>query len=240
MISIFGRQGPFVRSALVFFFGFLICISAAPALADKRVALVIGISKYQQVPQLTNPAHDADAMSALFKSAGFDVVNSERDLSISDFRRTVREFSETSRDADIAVIYYAGHGIEVDGANYLIPTDAKLLSAFDVEDETVSLDRVIRALDSAKRLKLIILDACRDNPFATIMKRSAASRSVGRGLGEIEPATSDTLIAFAAKAGAVASDGDGQNSPFAMALVKYITDPAWISGLPLAASGMMY
>lgn len=214
-----------MRSALLFFWGFLICISTAPAWADKRVALVIGISKYQQVPQLTNPARDADAMSALFKTAGFDVVNSERDLGISDFRRIVREFSETSRGADIAVVYYAGHGIEVDGANYLIPADARLLSDFDVEDETVSLDRVIRALDSVKRLKLIILDACRDNPFATTMKRSVASRSVGRGLGEIEPAMSDTLIAFAAKAGAVASDGDGQNSPFAMALVKYIAEP---------------
>jgi uncharacterized caspase-like protein len=205
--------------------GFLICISVDPALADKRVALVIGMSKYQQVPQLTNPGRDADAMSGLFKSAGFDVVDSERDLGISDFRRVVREFSETSRDADIAVVYYAGHGIEVDGVNYLIPADARLLSDFDVEDETVSLDRVIRALDSVKRLKLIILDACRDNPFATTMKRSVASRSVGRGLGKIEPAMSDTLIAFAAKAGAVASDGDGQNSPFATALVKYIAEP---------------
>ena len=214
-----------MRSALLFFLGFLICISADPALADKRVALVIGMSKYQQVPGLTNPARDADAMSALFKSAGFDVVDSERDLGISDFRRVVREFSETSRDSDIAVVYYAGHGIEVDGANYLIPADARLLSDFDVEDETVSLDRVIRALDSVKRLKLIILDACRDNPFATTMKRSVASRSVGRGLGKIEPAMSDTLIAFAAKAGAVASDGDGQNSPFATALVKYIAEP---------------
>jgi uncharacterized caspase-like protein len=203
----------------------LICLFADPALADKRVALVIGVSKYQQVPQLTNPARDADAMSALFKSAGFDVVDSEHDLGIAEFRRAVREFSETSRNADIAVVYYAGHGIEVDGINYLIPADARLLSDFDVEDETVSLDRVIRALDSVKRLKLIILDACRDNPFATTMKRSVATRSVGRGLGKVEPAMSDTLIAFAAKAGAVASDGDGQNSPFATALVKYITEP---------------
>jgi uncharacterized caspase-like protein len=214
-----------VRSALLFFLGFLICLFADPALADKRVALVIGVSKYQQVPQLTNPARDADAMSALFKSAGFDVVDSERDLGIAEFRRAVREFSETSRNADIAVVYYAGHGIEIDGINYLIPADARLLSDFDVEDETVSLDRVIRALDSVKRLKLIILDACRDNPFATTMKRSIASRSVGRGLGKVEPTMSDTLVAFAAKAGAVASDGDGQNSPFATALVKYITEP---------------
>jgi len=214
-----------VRSALLFFFGFLWCISADPALADKRVALVIGMSRYQQVPKLTNPARDADTMTALFKKAGFDIVDNERDLGIADLRRVIREFSEVSRDADISVVYYAGHGIEVDGTNYLVPADAKLLSDFDVEDETVSLDRVLKALDPARRLKLVILDACRDNPFAKTMKRSVASRSIGRGLAKIEPAMSDTLIAYAAKAGAVASDGDGDNSPFATALVKYITEP---------------
>jgi uncharacterized caspase-like protein len=216
--------GPVVRSALLFFLGFLICISADPALADKRVALVIGMSRYQQVPKLTNPARDADAMAALFKKAGFD-VNNQRDLGIADLRRVIREFSDASRDADISVVYYAGHGIEVDGTNYLVPADAKLLSDFDVEDETISLDRVLKALDPVKRLKLVILDACRDNPFAKTMKRSVASRSIGRGLAKIEPTMSDTLIAFAAKAGAVASDGDGDNSPFAAALVKYIAEP---------------
>jgi uncharacterized caspase-like protein len=214
-----------VRSALLFFLGFFWCISADPALADKRVALVIGMSRYQQVPKLTNPARDADAMTSLFRKAGFDIVDNERDLGISDLRRVIREFSEVSRDADISVVYYAGHGIEVDGTNYLVPADARLLSDFDVEDETVSLDRVLKALDPAKRLKLVILDACRDNPFAKTMKRSVASRSIGRGLAKIEPAMSDTLIAYAAKAGAVASDGDGDNSPFATALVKYITEP---------------
>jgi len=219
------KRGPLVRSALLFLLGFLLCISADPALADKRVALVIGMSKYQQVPRLTNPARDAEAMAALFKKAGFDVVNNERDLGISDLRRVIREFSEISRDADISVVYFAGHGIEVDGTNYLVPADAKLLSDFDIEDETISLDRVLKALDPARRLKLVILDACRDNPFAKTMKRSVASRSIGRGLAKIEPSMSDTLIAFAAKAGAVASDGDGENSPFAAALVKYIAEP---------------
>jgi uncharacterized caspase-like protein len=200
-------------------------LSSRPALAEKRVALVIGISRYQQVPRLTNPARDAEAMSSLFKKAGFDVVDSERDLGISDLRRVIREFSEISRDADISVVYYAGHGIEVDGTNYLVPADAKLMSDFDVEDETVSLDRVLKALDPVKRLKLVILDACRDNPFAKTMKRSVASRSIGRGLAKLEPAMPDTLIAFAAKAGAVANDGDGQNSPFATALIKHIAEP---------------
>jgi uncharacterized caspase-like protein len=218
-------KGHIVRRAFVLLLGFFCFISCSSARADKRVALVIGISKYQSVPRLANPARDAEAMSSLFKSAGFDVVESGRDLGISDLRKSIRQFSDTSRDADIAVVYYAGHGIEVDGTNYLVPADAKLASDFDVEDETISLDRVLRALDGAKRLKLVILDACRDNPFAKTMKRSVSTRSIGRGLAKIEPAMSDTLIAFAAKAGAVASDGDAKNSPFATALVKHIAEP---------------
>lgn len=215
-----------VRYAAVWMVTVLICLcSIAQAHAEKRVALVVGMSKYKEVPRLANPARDADAIANLFRRAGFDVVDSERDLTIADLRRVIREFAEAARDADIAVVYYAGHGIEMDGNNYLIPTDAKLLSDFDVQDETMSLDRVLRAIDPAKRLKLVILDACRDNPFSKTMKRSIATRAIGRGLAEIEPAASDTLIAFAAKAGAVASDGDGQNSPFATALVKHLTEP---------------
>jgi uncharacterized caspase-like protein len=216
---------PAVRSALLLFLTLIFSIFTDAAWADKRVALVIGMSNYRQVPRLTNPARDADAITALFKKAGFDVVDSRRDLDIPDLRRVIREFSETSKNAEIAVVYYAGHGIEVDGVNYLVPVDAKLASDFDIEDETVSLDRVMRALDPARRLKLVILDACRDNPFATNMKRTVASRAVGRGLAKVEPSMSDTLIAFAAKAGAIASDGDGQNSPFAAALVKHIAEP---------------
>ena len=200
---------------------------AAPAhaFAEKRVALVIGMSKYQNVPQLTNPTNDAAAMTEVFRKAGFTSVVSLRDLTVSDMRRAVREFSEAARDADIAVMYYAGHGIEVDRVNYLIPADARLISDFDVEDETVSLDRVLKAMEPAKQLKLVILDACRDNPFAKSMKRSIGTRSVGRGLAEVDPGGSNTLIAYAAPAGAVAADGDGANSPFAAALVKYLPVP---------------
>jgi uncharacterized caspase-like protein len=214
-----------MRCFIRFVLGLLICLCAGPALAAKRVALVIGVSAYQQVPRLPNPVRDADAMAALFRKAGFEVVDGKRDLGIADLRRAIREFSETSRDADISVVYYAGHGIEVDGTNYLVPADAKLISDFDIEDETVSLDRVLKALDPVKRLKLVILDACRDNPFAKTMKRTVASRAIGRGLAKIEPAMSDTLVAYAAKAGAVANDGDGQNSPFAIALLKHIAEP---------------
>src|SRR5437660_10224069 len=104
-----------MRSALLTVLGLLLCLSADPALAEKRVALVIGVSEYQQATRLPNPSRDAEAMTDLFKKAGFDVVLSKRDLGVAELRRTIREFSETSRDADIAVVYYAGHGIEVDG-----------------------------------------------------------------------------------------------------------------------------
>jgi uncharacterized caspase-like protein len=200
-------------------------VVADPARAEKRVALVIGISRYQQVPQLGNPAHDAAAMGALFSKAGFDVVDDKRDLGIVELRRAVREFSEKAQDADIAVVYYAGHGIEVDGLNYLVPADAKLARDFDVDDEAVSLDRVLRALDPVKHLRLVILDACRDNPLAGTIKKSVATRSIGRGLAKVEPTTPNTLVAFATKAGAVADDGNGENSQYTSALVKYIAEP---------------
>jgi uncharacterized caspase-like protein len=204
---------------------FLTLIIATDAQADKRVALVLGISSYQNVPRLANPDSDAVAISDIFKQVGFDVVELRRDLGVSEMRRAVREFAATAADADMAVVYYAGHGIEVDGVNYLIPADAKLLSDFDVEDEAVPLDRILQAINPARRLRLVILDACRDNPFYRKMKRSTGTRSVGRGLARVEPTTADTLIAFAAKAGAVASDGDGAHSPFATALLNHIVTP---------------
>ncbi len=195
------------------------------ALADKRVALLIGNSAYQHAPKLSNPASDAGAVGVLFKSAGFDSVEVDENLSVSEMRRVVRNFSERARDADIAVIYYAGHGIEVGGINYLIPVDALLRRDIDVEDEAVSLDRALQVLEPAKRLRLVILDACRDNPFAQSMARTLASRTIGRGFARVEPTTSDTLVAFAAKAGQTAADGEGAHSPFTTALLKYLTTP---------------
>jgi Caspase domain len=203
----------------------LCCIAAAEAKADKRVALIFGNSKYQHVPNLLNPASDAKAVKTLFEGAGFDVVQKQSDTGVNDMRRAVRDFTDQTRDADIAVIYYAGHGIEVNGVNYLVPVDATLRRDIDVEDETVSLDRLLQVLEPAKRLRLIILDACRDNPFTKSMTRTMASRSVGRGLARVEPTSSDTLIAFAAKAGSTAADGDGIHSPFTTALLKYLVTP---------------
>ena len=140
-------------------------------------------------------------------------------------RRSLRDFANRTRDAEVAVVYYAGHGIELDGNNYLIPTDATLETDGDVLDETVALDRALFAVEPAKQLRLVILDACRDNPFAKTMKRTVAARAIGRGLAKVEPPSPNTMIAFAAKAGSTASDGDSKNSPFAAALVERLPTP---------------
>src|SRR5271156_53538 len=137
-----------------------------PAFAEKRVALVFGNSAYQNVNLLANPANDAGAMAAMLKSSGFDVVTLKRDLKANEMRRALRDFSDEVRDADIAIIYYAGHGLEIEGNNYLIPVDATLERDVDAYDEAISLDRVLAAVEPAKQLRLVILDACRDNPFA--------------------------------------------------------------------------
>lgn len=196
-----------------------------PAFAEKRVALVIGNSAYQNVGRLTNPVNDSGVMAATFKSAGFDVVELRRDLKATEMRRALRDFSDNVRDADIAIVYYAGHGIEIDGTNYLIPVDAALERDIDAFDEAIPLDRILTVIEPAKQLRLVILDACRDNPFNKTMKRTTGSRAVGRGLAKVEPASPNTLIAFAAKAGSTASDGDNKNSPFTAALVKYLPKP---------------
>ena len=151
-----------------------------PAFAEKRVALVLGNANYQNVAPLPNPVNDSAKIAATLKDAGFDVVDSRRDLSAAETRRALRDFADRSRDTDIAVVYYAGHGIEVDGGNYLIPVDARLERDTDVYDEALSLDRILIAIEPAKKLRLVILDACRDNPFSRSMKRTVASRAPSR------------------------------------------------------------
>jgi hypothetical protein len=220
MTNLFGRTkfySLFLAAALL--------LAGGPAFAEKRVALVIGNAAYQNVPRLPNPVNDSTTIASTLKDAGFDVVDSRRDLIAADTRRALRDFADRARDADIAVVYYAGHGIEVDGGNYLIPVDAKLERDTDVYDEALSLDRVLLAVEPAKKLRLVILDACRDNPFAKNMKRTVASRAIGQGLAKIEPTSPNLLIAYSAKAGSTAADGDGKNSPFTSALSKHLTTP---------------
>lgn len=195
------------------------------AQAEKRVALVMGNSAYKNVGRLTNPANDAALVGDMFKMAGFDSVDVKLDLNVAAMRKALRDFGGKAREADVAVVYYAGHGIEFDGTNYLIPTDATLETDSDVLDETIALDRALFAVEPARQLRLVILDACRDNPFAKTMKRTIAARSIGRGLAKVEPTSPNTMIAFAAKAGSTASDGDAKNSPFATALVERLPMP---------------
>ena len=220
------RLGTVMRTHIWFIFSVVALVfCGADAIADQRVALVIGNSSYQHAPRLPNPVNDAAILTDTFRRSGFSMVEARNDLSATEMRRTLRDFAAKARDADIAVIYYAGHGIEIDGTDYLIPTDARLDSDSDVYDETVSLDRVLVAIEPARRLRLVILDACRDNPFSKTMKRTVASRSVGRGLAKVEPSSPNTLVAFAAKAGFTALDGSGKNSPFAIALANHLATP---------------
>src|SRR4051812_12498732 len=197
------------------------------AWAEKRVALVVGNSNYQTVPQLPNPSRDATAVAKMFRDAGFDTVDTLINVGNLEFKRAIRKFETIADQADIAVVYYAGHGLEISGVNYLIPIDARLASDRDAEDEAIPLERLVSSADGAKRLRLIVLDACRDNPFVKSMRRErkTATRAVSAGLGKVEPTSTDTLIAYAAKAGSTADDGEGQHSPFTTAVLKNLTVP---------------
>jgi invasion protein IalB len=221
-------QQPMGRILYIFVLGFVVTTIGASLIAeahaDRRVALVVGNSAYRNVSELRNPVNDAMKIGAMLKMMGFE-VDVRRDVGITEMRRAVGDFADAARNADIAVVFYSGHGIEVDGSNYLIPIDARLERDFDVEDETISLDRVLKVIDVAKSLRLVMLDACRNNPFVRTMKRSAASRSIGRGLARVDPILADTYVAFAARAGSVADDGDGPNSPFTTAVLKHLIVP---------------
>jgi hypothetical protein len=203
-------------------------LSVDCALADRRVALVVGNSAYQSVPQLPNPARDANSVAKMFRDAGFDTVDTLINVGNLEFKRAIRKFEAAADQADIAVVYYAGHGLEIGGTNYLIPVDARLASDRDADDEAIPLERMVSSADGAKRLRLIILDACRDNPFVSTMRRerrNMATRAVSSGLGKVEPTMTDTLIAYAAKAGSTADDGDGEHSPFTTSVLKNLPVP---------------
>jgi hypothetical protein len=191
---------------------------------ETRVALVIGNSAYTAVAPLPNTARDADAVAQALRNAGFGTVQVQNDMGYDAMRRALRDFAVEAERADWALVYYAGHGIEVGGQNYLIPVDARLRTDRDVQFEAVPLDQVLGSVEGAKKLRLVILDACRDNPFVQQMTRTLASRSIARGLARIEP-ESNVLVAYSAKAGQLALDGDGPNSPFANALVKRMAIP---------------
>ena len=180
-----------------------------------RVALVIGNAAYRTVKALPNPVNDAREVAAALRAAGFAEVVERNDLGVQDMQKALKAFESTAIGADWAVVYYAGHGIEVDGRKFLIPVDAELKSASDVEDETVALDRVMARVGTARKLQLVILDACRDNPFVPRMAQpGGVVRNVGtRGLARIEPAHPNLYVAYSARHGEVALDGSGHEQP---------------------------
>src|SRR5262245_12921059 len=221
-----GRGGTMILRGAIVFLSLLLLLCSATR-AEKRVALVIGNGVYAKVPKLDNPKNDAAAMEAMLKAAGFDMVVRANDLGAAAMRRALRDFSDTAYDADIAVVFYAGHGMEVSGINYLIPTDAVLERDIDIQDEAISLDRVNQILEPVKRLRFIILDACRDNPFVRSMRRTLATRTLRSGYGEIDEKSlpPNTLVAYAQRVGATAEDGAGANSPYTTALLKHLPTP---------------
>jgi tetratricopeptide (TPR) repeat protein len=207
---------------------------------SRRVALVIGNSGYRNVPELLNPKRDADVVAESLKAIGFETVTVVDDATHEALVDALRRFADEAEKADWALVYYAGHGIQVGGVNYLIPVEAKLEVDRDVQFETVPLEQVLAAVEQAKKLKLIVLDACRNDPFASQMRRTAApevmargtgtagatvaTRAIGRGLGPVEVAGA-TLVVYSAKDGQTALDGEGANSPFAVAFVQRIATP---------------
>jgi uncharacterized caspase-like protein len=198
-------------------------LALAPV-TENRIALVVGNSAYRHNVALANPKADAEAVAATLKRIGFKSVELKFDLTREQLVDALRKFAGEAAQADWAVVYFAGHGLQIGGLNYLIPVDAKLASDRDVTFEAVPMEHVLNAVDGARKLRLAILDACRDNPFVKTMTRSLGTRSIGRGLAALEPQRS-TLVAFAARDGQVALDGTGSNSPFASALIRHLEAP---------------
>jgi tetratricopeptide (TPR) repeat protein len=198
-------------------------ITVVPANED-RVALVIGNSDYKNVPALPNPQSDAAAIAEKFKALGFNKVTLVTNASQQEMISALSEFSDVANHADWAVVYFAGHGLVIDGKNYLIPVDATLKTDRQVALQTISLDQLTDAISGARKLRLIFLDACRDDPFLNQMTVTDASRSLSRGLARVEP-NSGTVVVYAARDGAVAADGNaGSHSPFTTALLDNIGD----------------
>jgi uncharacterized caspase-like protein len=186
---------------------------------------VIGNSTYAAQAPLKNPKRDANAIAEGLRGAGFKKVTVVNDLSRDALVKTLQAFQDDSDRADWALIYFSGHGVEVEGKNYIVPTDAHLTTDRNVPDEAVSLDRLMASVGGARKLKIVILDACRESPFAASMRRTLASRAVSKGLAPPVEPTQATLVVYAARDGQLAQDGEGDNSPFAASLARHLREP---------------
>lgn len=200
-----------------------------PALAEKRVALVIGNAAYRQAPALRNPANDAADLSAALRRLNFEVVTA-LDVDAAALEDVLARFRAVLQGADAAVLIYAGHGVQVGGVNYLLPVDAQLRSEFALRREAFPFQDIIQVMEASARVNVVVIDACRDNPLAETLQRGIPSGSrsaaVGRGLARIDAVGGTTLIVFATAPGDVAEDGAaGRNSPMATALLRHIETP---------------
>jgi caspase domain-containing protein/uncharacterized protein DUF6719 len=193
--------------------------------ASDRVALVIGNGAYQAAVQLPNPANDAADIAETLHRIGFEVIEG-RDLGKNAMENKIREFGRKLDKANLAIFFYAGHGLQVGGRNYLVPIDAKLERPGDLNFETIELSLVLAQMETEKRVNLVFLDACRDNPLTRSLARGPAARSIaiGQGLASVQSAIG-TMISYSTQPDNVALDGDGRNSPFAGALLRHIATP---------------
>ena len=207
----------------------LLLFGASPALAGKRVALIIANAHYAAVPALRTPPADAALVAQSLRRAGFASVTLIADADKSAMEAALRSFGRSADGAEIALVYYAGHGIEVGGQNYLIPIDARLAQDRDADLEAIRLDSV-RGIAAHAQLRLVILDACRDNPFLASMTRTIGTRGLSRGLADIEKEDGEAVF-YSTRAGATAADGEAANSPFAAALARWMTEPGIDLGL---------
>jgi uncharacterized caspase-like protein len=215
----------FRRLASLAAFAFSLGLAQSPAFAENRIALVIGNSSYQTVSVLPNPANDAKAVTQLLTDAGFEIVQAA-DLTQTDLRRAIRDFAAkvSAKGTDtVALVFYAGHGLQIDGENYLVPVDANIQRESDVAIEAVRLTDLMNALGTTSaRTSIVILDACRNNPFGSI------SRTTGRGLAIVDAPTG-SIVSYSTAPGTEALDGTGNNSPFTAALIEIAREP----GLPV-------
>jgi len=213
--------------------GTLICVLilsgfASTAHADRRVALVVGNSAYSSAAALRNPSNDAKDMAEALKKLGFEVVLGI-DLDQERFATTIETFARTLDGADVALFFYAGHGLQINDKNYLVSINAQLTNEFLITSETIQLDAVIRLMESKTPVNIVLLDACRNNPLTENLKRSLEvmrrTVTLGRGLARVDPSGRDTLVAFAAAPGQEAADGMGRNSPFTASLLQHMPKP---------------
>lgn len=201
----------------------VLLLTLTAASAERRIALVLGNSQYQHAAPLANPARDARAMAERLQNLGFEVV-SGFDLTKQQTQATVAQFAKQVRGADVALFFYAGHGLQVSGKNYLLPVDAALEDETSLDFETVSVDFILRQMSRETSIRLVFLDACRDNPLADVLAKTAGIKGASSGLAEIpiENGGAGTLVAFAASPNQLAYDGSGDHSPFTTALLQHI------------------